>query len=144
MKNDIKIAGDITFSQLNPHNFSLKNDYINNLFTTALMIIPRLYQHLNENIELIKGFVSKQYITDNYTEMDKHVYKHGEGLGLEFKLPDNKERLLISLRQLLNDIEEPLEIRINLINETFSCFRDVRESAIFEISSAGERVIYKA
>ena len=45
MRDVIKLGGDIAFEDLNPHNFHLKNDYINNLLFTALNILPPLAKY---------------------------------------------------------------------------------------------------
>lgn len=88
----LKFADNVTMAELNPHNFALKNDYISNLISTALNVIP--YANLvigKEKVLVTKGFLSRSYIQQELQLPKRRVedfYKHAEGKAIEITWED--------------------------------------------------------
>lgn len=142
MKNDIKLCDGITFENLNPLNFALKNAYISNLFSTGLMIIPRLAELATFTIE--KGFLSKQYINDNYKEAKQDMYRHGEGLALEIRFDVwDKDGMVLCAHKLYQEIDENIKVEIDCDQERFRVYRDVPKKMVLIYEDGKSTLIAK-
>lgn len=80
---NVKFAENISIESLNPHNFAMKNEYIDNLISTAWLIIPKIATDV-DGLRVVKGFLSDAYMRQNYRlEKLEHLTRHGSGLALE-------------------------------------------------------------
>ena len=84
MNYDVKFAENVTIESLNPHNFALKNEYIDNLLSTAWLLIPAIGREYGD-LKIIRGFMSEAYMrSQNYrVENAPHIAQHAQGLALE-------------------------------------------------------------
>jgi len=143
MSNKIKFIEGITFESLNPHNFHLKNDYINNLLSTAFMILPSIADEVS-TVKILKAFLSRSYLRSLDRDIVPAVYKHSIGLALEVTWADwDMTKALLVADKLFSEIEEGIKLVINTKNKSLFIGRGFKESSIVETtgSSSSERVI---
>ncbi len=141
MNNNIKLIENVTFNSLNPHNFHLKNDYINNLLSTAFLILP-VIDELIEKVEVRKGFLSRSYVRATIKNVKPYEYQHTIGLAIEVTWSDwSYDSALIVAEKLFSSIEEGLKIIINPKRNTLFIGRGVKKSSIEEDTGRSERVI---
>ena len=146
MDNKLKITQNITLESLNPHNFHLKNDYINNLLSTAFIILPIVAEHVT-GIEVTKGFLSRSYLRSPSRDIKiSHVvYKHSIGLALELTW-DNwtyEEALIVAedIYERASDNDEKVMLVINEKQRTLYIGRGFKVSSILEDADGKERII---
>lgn len=121
---DIVFAENVTIESLNPHNFAMKNEYIDNLISTAMLIIPKIACE-HTGIRIIRGFVSAAYIRDNYnTDVADYVLKHANGLALEvtWDMFDLDDSTSVGLT-LIDSIQEPLFVLIDMSRKKLCVYR---------------------
>jgi len=141
MNNKITFVDKITFDSLNPHNFHLKNDYINNLLSTAFLILPVVANEV-ENIRIKKGFLSKSYIRSLDTEVKPYFYKHSVGLALELTWKDwDINTALLIADTLYSESEEKYKLIINIKEKSLYIGRGFKNNSITEVNGDVERVI---
>lgn len=163
MNNTIRLADGLTFSDLNPLNFSLKNDYICNLFSTGLLLLPKINACFK--FKIIRGFVSKSYIYETVTaepmseksadkiellEYNERVksllYKHGEGLAIEIGLVGFKntiEAMAEIVREIILDSKEKISAILMPDSNAISFFRGVKGTEIKICGKDFSRIVFK-
>jgi len=111
---DIVFAENVTIESLNPHNFAMKNEYIDNLISTAMLIVPKIAME-HSGIRVLRGFLSNAYIRDNFkTDIADYVQKHSMGLAIElswdmFDLDEATSMGLLLIEQVI----EPLFVLVD-------------------------------
>lgn len=93
----LMFAKGVTFFDLNQFNHALKNDYINNLVSTAFKVFP-LINPMIDKIRVVRGFVS-----------DAHAKAMGlndplftSGLAIEFTWEEyNPEQAIVMFKTLM-------------------------------------------
>ncbi len=147
--NKIKFADNVTMESLNPHNFALKNDYINNLVYTALAIIPYANEYIGaDKVRVTRGFLSRKYMQDEIRIPPKKVddlYKHAEGLAIELTWDNFDTESAIGLaRFILNPVtrfKDQVKIVINGNKKRISFYLNVNETEVYEDTTDGLRQI---
>jgi hypothetical protein len=83
MEYGVVFAENVTIESLNPHNFAMKNEYIDNLISTAWLLIPKIARQ-QSGLRIVKGFLSDSYMRQHYrTDNADYILKHAKGLALE-------------------------------------------------------------
>jgi len=117
---DVVFAENVTIEALNPHNFALKNEYIDNLISTAWLVVTRVAPEV-EGIKVIKGFLSESYIRANFKSAGDAVFQHGKGLALELTWNDfTVDKATTTGLTLINTCIEPLYVVVDS-NRTKLC-----------------------
>lgn len=121
------IAQGVTLSELNPENNALKNEYADNLITTAMIILLDIWRRFN-GIKITKGFVSsgKMYkeILPKTGRVKPTVYekKHTLGLALEITWPDyDTDRALEYCKDFLKRTDQ--KVHFVIYNDRIGFYR---------------------
>ena len=147
--NELKFADNVTMRELNPHNFALKNDYISNLISTALNVIPYANEVIgSDRVRITRGFLSYSYITQELnipSRLIKDIIKHSEGMAIEltWKEFDNEEALVLAKTVVTELSLQHIQVKvvINTVKSKISFYFDVSNSEIGEDTSEGYRII---
>ena len=149
MSSKLMFADNITMSELNPHNFALKNDYISNLVSTALAVIP--YANLmlgKDKVFVTNGFLSRSYIQQELNLPKRKVedmYKHAEGKALEITWEDFDVESAINLTNYMIPIfvkeEDKVKMVIDSVKGRVSFYFDSSKLEVGEETKEGYRVI---
>jgi hypothetical protein len=136
MRDVIKLGGDIAFEDLNPHNFHLKNDYINNLLFTALNILPPLAKY-NIKPKILLAFVSNSYAQDNLEEYHTNplFYKFTQGLALRITW-DNYSQIdaITIIPDILKDVKSNVYAYLNQDESYVDLYFEMKDTTkVFEI-----------
>ena len=147
--SNIMFADNVTMAELNPHNFALKNDYISNLISTALAVIP--YANLiigKENIQVVRGFLSRSYIQQEMALPKRRVddiYKHAEGKAIEITWSDFDVESAINLTNYMIPIftkeGEKVKMVIDAVKSKLAFYFDSDKLEVGEETKEGYRVI---
>lgn len=146
MRDVIKFGKTVTFEDLNPHNFHLKNDYINNILFAALSTFPALNAE-GVDAKVLRGFVSSAYMENNMPEMRKHDYsgRYTQGLGLQITWDEYEPIVAISLiTKLVQSIKSNVLALINQEAEYVELFFEMPDevgTCVYEITDAEKRQI---
>lgn len=144
MNEQIVIANGVSISTLNPQNFALKNDYMDNLLSTAFMVFPIAIEVLGDRRFIIKrGFQSHAYITQEVeAAITSELFKHTKGLALEFTWEGwTEEDALIVAKALYQRMKEPVKIIVNSDNRTMYIGRGYVESILMQQSLNERRIL---
>lgn len=147
--NELKFADNVTMRELNPHNFALKNDYISNLISTALNVIPYANEVIgSDRVRITRGFLSYSYIMQELnipSRIIKDIIKHSEGMAIEltWKEFDNEEALVLAKTVVTELSLQHIQVKvvINTVKSKVSFYFDVSNSEIGEDTSEGYRII---
>jgi hypothetical protein len=137
-KDLLKIIEGISFSDLNPHNFHLKNDYINNILITAFSVLPVIAKEDLLDVRVIEAFVSSSFIKSS---TDKYLRKHFNGRALRitwrgFKVADAIQVALSLFEEIAH-----VEIVIDNVEDWIMINRNCDRSVIIEYNGTEERVL---
>ena len=84
--SEFVLCNGISIVELNPENFALRNDYIDNLFATAYLVINKIINPTGIHATVVRGFLSDKFIKSELSdEAVGHslIWKHGKGLAIE-------------------------------------------------------------
>lgn len=145
MKNEIKIGRKITYEDLNPHNFALKNRYVTNLLTTALAVIPTLEDFVGGSAYIKKGFTSKGYTTYEKGTPTPFESRLGEGLALVISVDPFDDMLVTAaLKSVLRSSDARFKFTIDKDEKSVDIQRVKKTSEISErLPDGTERTIFK-
>lgn len=142
----LQFADNVTMTDLNPHNFALKNDYISNLVSTALMVIPIANAIVGSDSVMVKrGFLSRSYIQDEllhkpvFNKAD--LYKHAEGLGVSITWRDFDSDTAIRVCNEVIFAHPEEKIKMVIEDSTVTFTLDNEKTEIGEVTSTGYRII---
>ena len=141
----VVIFNGVDISTLNPHNFHLKNDYIDNLLSTAFLIFPKLKSIFgNTSVRIEKAFLSASYVRNNFTTITDNLLAHTKGLAVEFTWEgfDNDSATQVALH-LYDAIKEPVLIIIKTFSNRLYVRRNVKEKKILEYNSTNEKRVIR-
>lgn len=144
MKYGVVFAENVTIESLNPHNFAIKNEYIDNLLSTAWLLIPKIGVR-QSGIRIIKGFLSEAYMRKHYkTDNALHLLQHSRGLALEvsWDMFTVDDALLVG-HALMDECYEPLYIIIDPSRKKLCIYRKYLEdkSSLCQLIDGGIRTI---
>lgn len=144
MREVIRFGKTVTFEDLNPHNFHLKNDYINNILFCALNTFPYLNSE-GIDAKIVRGFVSNGYMEQNLPLVykEKYSYKYTQGLGLiiTWDSYDSTEAILI-IPKLVAGIKSNVLARIDhACKQVELLFEMTEPTKIYEVAGGEERQI---
>lgn len=113
---DLIFAEGITLNQINPHNFSLKNKYMDNLITTSMTVLPVIERSLeNKQLKILKGFLSNSYALDRFETMTRSLILHTKGLALEISWDDFNENNAYFVAHNLFDYAKKNNIKLRIV-----------------------------
>ena len=108
----LQFAKGVTMTELNQFNHALKNDFINNLISTAFKIFPFINTTVS-NIRVVNGFVSEAHanaIGLIKSESDKDFTN---GTAIEFTWSDyDREQAILMLKSLMPKMPDPFELLV--------------------------------
>lgn len=137
---DLMFAENCSIEQLNPHNFALKNNYIDNLISTGMTLIPRLSNYGIGQVTVLKGFLSRAYVTQNIGCFKyDFMHKHTEGLAVEltwdnFDVSDATSTAL----GLAETIPEPVLLVVNTDKKSLAIYRDTLDQTVVNQIVSGQ------
>lgn len=145
MNYDVKFAENVTIESLNPHNFALKNEYIDNLLSTAWLLIPAIGREYGD-LKIIRGFMSEAYMrSQNYrVENAPHIAQHAQGLALEVTWTMfNTDDAINTGLDLINTSLEPLYVIVDPERKKICMYRRYLKdtSTLSQIVDGSLRVI---
>ena len=142
MRDVIKFGKTVTFEKLNPHNFHLKNDYINNILFVALSTFP-LLESLGYELEVKQAFVSNAYMDANPELLDERMPgKYSQGLGLKLGIKDyDHYALLEDLPVAILQMKSKVHCYIDKQRKLVELFFEMEESKVYEVIGSEERRI---
>lgn len=146
MRDVIKFGKTVTFEDLNPHNFHLKNDYINNILFVALSTFPMLNAD-GIDAKVLMGFVSNGYMEQNLPSLKdtKYAGKYTQGLGLRITWEDYQPITAIGIvTKLVSSIKSNVIARLDQDNhfvELFFEMTDETGTRVYEVIGGEERQI---
>lgn len=121
---DVKFGENTTLQNLNPLNFALKNEYADNLLSTALLIIPKVEEY--HKVEVITGFIAKAHLASTFriNEHNRWLRQHTVGLALQFTWDkfDMQDALKIA-NVLAETIIEPIYVIVDGTNRKLCVIR---------------------
>jgi len=92
------LSEGVDMQSLNPMNFALKNDYIDNLLTIGMIIST----NVNRPITIVEGFVSRSKLTEDCRKgLDLN---HATGNAISFTWDDFNEQNALGLGHRLLDL----------------------------------------
>ncbi|MFA7142569.1 MAG: hypothetical protein WC175_01110 [Candidatus Dojkabacteria bacterium] len=145
-ENDLIFADYIRLSNINPHNFALKNEYISNLITTCMNIIPVVNSIVGkECTRVTRGFLSRQYMLDNLDipeRMFDDLMKHSKGLALEMTFEPFDPDVSISVANAVIENDKQVKVIIDNKKRRISFFRESDFFGIYEKTNNGLRLVY--
>jgi hypothetical protein len=124
--------------------FALKNDYMDNLISTAFMVFPIAAEILGDRKFFIKrGFQSHAYITQEVeAAITSELIKHTKGLALEFTWEGwTEEDALVVGKALYQRMKEPIKVIVNSENRTVYVGRGYVDSMLVQRSLNESRVL---
>jgi hypothetical protein len=143
---EIQIVEGVNLEDLNRKNFSLKNEYMSNLLSTAFLVLPNVYSAVKRELQVTKGFISGASVRD-YPESYRHIMsRYTKGLSLEVTwspwLNDEAVQAAYNIfNQIKGNPEENVMIVINKDKGRLACHRDGKKTQIVEISGKQKRVL---
>ena len=82
---DLIFANGITLEDINRYEAALKNEYMDNLVSTGLSILPVIDQNLSgKQIKIKEGFIPKALLLDLHDVLTHSMISHTKGLALKF------------------------------------------------------------
>ena len=144
--NTLQFADNVTMTELNPHNFALKNDYISNLISTALKVVPYANSMFgSHNIKVKRGFLSRSYIQEellNTTNTNiSDLYKHAEGLGITISWINFDSDSAIALCNEVAIANATENIKMVISNQSVTFTFDNEKTEIGEVTKDGYRIV---
>lgn len=141
---DVKFAENVSIENLNPHNFAMKNDYIDNLFSTAWLIVSKIGRE-QSGLKIIKGFLTAAYMREHYkTDGADYLLKHAEGLALEvtWDMFTTDDATSVGL-MLINESLEPLFIIVDGQRKKICVYRKYLDSksVLAQLVNGTQRVV---
>jgi len=141
MNEKLIIIKGITFDSLNPHNFHLKNDYINNILLVAFSTLPFFTD--KDNVRILNGFLSKSYVRSTDMVMaTNNKFTRGKSYSITWDNFNSIEAIDLSLA-IFQSSELPIELIIDIDNNFMEVSHETKESIIKERSNLEERIIRK-
>jgi len=132
-RKDLLFADGITFTDVNPFNTKLGNDFISNLIPTCIAILPRLEKYTGSKLKLHMGFVSESNLKSKYGIEDINWYwkKFAFGLGLAVSWNDWDILKAIEVsNKLYEAIPENIHVYISHTDKTITVLRKMRDRMI--------------
>jgi hypothetical protein len=139
MKNQILFTKDVTLEHLNPLNYSLKNDYMNNLFVTGFSILPIINRITAMPIIVKRAMASRKTLRSGnkpvWSIENTYLDKFTEGMALSvtwdgFEINEAAE----IANAIMTGLDEKVVIFINSMDKYMNVYRDTREKVIYEAS----------
>lgn len=142
----IKIVGEINVRDLNPYNFHLKNDYMENLLSTGFLILPILYEQVS-NLKIINGFISSSFMRSKKRTLSQEDKRFTRGLALSVTFDNFEEMALEVAEDLYHSFaeseDEAIKITVDRTKKKLFVGRDYEESSLMENSENGLRTVLK-
>ena len=106
----IHFAKGVSIAELNQFNHALKNDYINNLISTAFKIFPFI-DKVVDGIRIVNGFVSDAHAKAMDMVRSSTHKAFTNGTAIEFTwMSYNKEQTILMLTNLMNEMPPGFEL----------------------------------
>ena len=145
-KNELIFGDNIKMNNINPHNFALKNDYISNLMTTCLSIIPVVNRVVGkENSRVTRGFLSRQYMIDHFEmsgSLQEDLLKFSQGLALEMTFEPYDNDVAITIAHNVGESDRQVKVIIDNKKQKRSFFRNNSFFEIYQKTNEGLRLVF--
>jgi len=133
----------ITIRSLNPDNYAMCNDYMDNVWTTGIQILPEISKGLIE-LKVVSCFTSASAIRAKSKSFGWRERKVSQGLAISLTWYDWKHVTALAIaKKLLNEYHENVHVYINDSNKTITIYRRMRDNVIKEIVQGHTRTIFK-
>lgn len=149
----LKLAHGIKISDLNPHNFALKNDYMNNIISCGLILTDCISKcGFKNSVNIVKGFLSNSYIADNLAvsagKCIDFLMQHSRGNAIEITFDDfTVDKAIDFSKDMLYSARDNDEICRCIIysgRESIGIYFEEKEYGIEIITNNNEkRVVFK-
>ena len=139
-KSEFVLRNGFSIRDLNPENYALKNDYIDNLFTTAYQVIDKIAIPSGLNISIVRGFLSRNYIENELSkEAEGHtlIYRFSKGLALSITWDDfNYASALTVARHFVDSVSNSTCI---VTDKCLEVYRKTKKQEILHKTSSETR-----
>ena len=140
--NEIKFTNDISLEHLNPFNYALKNDYMCNLFSTGLAILPALARTITYPIYVKKAMTSRRVLLSGNKPRNsidlKLQEKFSEGLALCVSWDMfNASETIEAVQGVMSSLDENLIAVIDNTDNHVSFYRNTKDKVIYETTEDG-------
>lgn len=136
--SDFKLTSKIDMSILNPYDVKLGNEYIDNLISTALSIVPLAFTMIGTELEVVRAFYPKGRLEAELGDKaNAYDRKYSYGLALSFKWKSFTEnsaiRIAIDMFDMLS--EAGLHVVIDPYKQELRLYRKMKDRKVFIITS---------
>jgi len=143
------LGNGITMRQLNIHNAALKNEYIDNLISTAMFVISNIRRITGDQIQLIvkRGFIANSVIRNNYKNFeDKDLQQHSRGLAIQLSLEtfqDNQAfNIALDFMQICKEFNLSYRILIDIeVDKAITFIADSKKPGVYEVTKGNKVLI---
>lgn len=132
--SDFKLTKHIDLSILNPYDVKLGNEFMDNLISTSLSIIPPLFQSVGDELEVVRAFYPRSRLElDLGDKANAYARKYTYGLALSFKWKSFAENLAIRIAMDLADVltEAGIHIVVDPFEKELRVYRKMKDSKVF-------------
>lgn len=137
MDTVLVFAKGITLSDVNPHNFSMKNGYVSNIICTCVPVLPMISSYI-DTLKCITGFMSSGYIAAHYPKEahSPEMKLHSQGKAIKITWPNfNSMQAIDILIKIISDLPE------DIVDITFIVSESDKSVAIYYGLKKGKSII---
>lgn len=144
MSSDLLFAPNIDMWSINPFNVKMGNEYLDNVISTALSIIPKVYNMIGSNeLKITRAFVPKgKIIEEKGIDANSYERKFGQGLALSFTWNEYDQTIAMQMAMDLfdnfNEGDRGIHIVVNPITMELSVYRKMKDKKIYLIVGQDE------
>lgn len=143
MRDVIRFGKSVTLEELNPHNFHMKNDYMNNILFMALNVLPAL-EELGYTPKVEQCFLSNKYTASNPELLrERFSERYNKGLGMRVSLdPFDMVGVIVDIPRIVMSINSNVHAYVDMRRKLVEFFFEMPdESKVIEITDEEERRI---
>ena len=144
MSSDLLFAPNIDMWSINPYNVKMGNEYLDNVITTALAIIPKVYIAANSaELKVTRAFVPKgKILEEKGIDANSYERKYGQGLALSFTWTEFNQDIAMQIAMDLfdnfNEGDRGIHIVVNPITRELSVYRKMKDTKLYLIVGQDE------
>lgn len=138
--SDLLFAPKIDMWSINPYNVKLGNEYLDSLITTALAVIPKLYQTIGDDLIVKQAFTPAGKVKeDKGDDANSYDRKYSLGLALSFTWNGFNEadavRIAMDLMDNFNEGDRGLHIVVNPLPSelSLSVYRKMKDKKLYNV-----------
>ena len=140
MADQFVIASGVTLNTLNPQNYSLKNDYLENLLVTAFTAFPAAAKVIGDRRFIVrKGFIPYSVLQENDPRASSDQIKHTKGLAVRFAWDGwTPEEGMWVAQAIYQERAEPVKVIVDQQKNEIYFSRGVNASILLERQLSGK------